>query len=249
MNNYITADICRILRKQSFGGSISAFLGLFGIMIFIYFNPSFTAEMYVSKITNFLSYFPLIVGLFVFMSVYADDFKCKSMQVAIGYGIPRRNIILAKLLESTLLLLGITVIMEIAILATPMAIHLDPNHVQLKSLAVTVLAEMLRTLGYIAISTFPVFLTQNAVNGIIFYVLLASKTVFIVLSMILGQDILVNIFGDLTKHLYTVQVYSTKVAFIQNEAFIPTLLLALTVYVILPTVISAIGFNKKELEF
>lgn len=249
MTNYIMADIRRILRKQSFLGSIDAFLGLFAVMVFIYFNPSFTAEMYVSKITTFLGYFPLVVGLFVFMSVYADDFKCKSMQVAIGYGIPRRTVILAKLLESMLLLLGIAAVMEIAVLATPMAIRLEPNQVQLKSLAVTVLAEMLRTLGYVAISTTPVFFTQNAVNGIIFYVLLASRTVFIILNIILGQEILVNTIGDLTTQLYTVQLYRAKAAFVQDDAFIATLLLALVVYVILPTVISAIGFNKKELEF
>ena len=73
---------------------------LFAVLVFIYFGPSFTAEMYVAKATSFLSFFPLIIGVFVFLSVYADDFKCRSMQVAIGYGMPRGRIILAKLLES-----------------------------------------------------------------------------------------------------------------------------------------------------
>ena len=35
MNNYISADIHRILQKQSFFGTIGAFIGLFLVMVFI----------------------------------------------------------------------------------------------------------------------------------------------------------------------------------------------------------------------
>ena len=79
MNNYIGADLRRIFRKQSFRWAFGAFAGCFAILVFIYFNPSFTAEMYVSKMTSFMSFFPLVVGLPPFLSVYADDFKCRSM--------------------------------------------------------------------------------------------------------------------------------------------------------------------------
>lgn len=69
MTNYIKADIRRILHKNTFLTAVGIFLALYAGMVFIYFNPSFTADMYVAKITSYLSYFPLIVGLFVFMSV------------------------------------------------------------------------------------------------------------------------------------------------------------------------------------
>lgn len=57
MNNYIGADLRRIFRKQSFLWAFGAFAGCFAILVFIYFNPNFTAEMYVSKMTSFMSFF------------------------------------------------------------------------------------------------------------------------------------------------------------------------------------------------
>lgn len=249
MTNYLSADLRRILRKQSFLGSVGLFAILFAILVFIYFNPSFTAEMYVAKLTSFLSFFPLIIGVFVFISVYADDFKCRSMQVAIGYGMPRSRIILAKLLESAILLFGTAVIMGILVLCTPVVLGLAPNTQQLMSLTLTVVAEMFRALGYLALSTIPVFFSQDAVGGIITYVLLSSKTVYIVLSMILGQELLVNSIGDLTQYLYTTQLYIVKANLVVGNPFIFTFVTTLLIYIVLPTIIAIVGFRKKELEF
>ena len=43
------------------------------------------------------------------------------------------------------------------------------------------------------------FYTQNAVNGTIVYVLLSSRTVMLLATMILGQELFVNMIGDMTK--------------------------------------------------
>lgn len=249
MSNYIGADIRRVLHKQAFLWVLGIFAALFVGMVFIYFNPAFTADMYVAKISSFLSFFPLVVGLFTFMSVYADDFKCKSMQVAIGYGISRGRIVLGKLLESTILLFGSAAIMGVFVIATPIVLGLAPNAQHLETLLFTILAEMLRALGYTAISTIPVFFSQNAVNGTIIYVLLASKTVYIALSMILGQAFLINLVGDLTKYLYTTQLYTAKTLLMENKPFLSAWMLAMIGYVAIPTAISVISFHKKELEF
>lgn len=249
MTNYIFADLNRIFKKQSFLLALGAFAGCFVILVFIYFNPSFTSDMYVSKITSFMSYFPLIIGLFTFLSVYADDFKCHSMQIAIGYGMPRSRIIFAKLLESTILLLLTAGAMAILLVATPLLLKLAPTSQQIVSLVLTALGESLRALGYVAISAIAVFLSQNGTGGIILYVLLSSKTIYIVLSMLLGQDFLRNAIGDLTKYLYTVMIYTCKTNLMQGGHVLIYLIFALLLYVVLPTIISMVGFHKKELEF
>ena len=249
MTNYIKADVSRILRKNSFFTAVGLFLLLYIIMVFIYFNPSFTAEMYVAKLTSYLSYYPLIVGLLVFICVYVDDFKCKSMQTAIGYGFSRTRIIVAKLLESSLLLLGVGIIMALVVNIVPILIGLDIDSIQHLNLTLTMMVEVLRTIGYIAISAIAVFASQNATNGIIFYVLFSTKSVYIVLSMILGQDIIVNTIGDLTKYLYTQQLYTIKTAIIYQETSVVAFIVSIMVYVIVPTIISNIIFKKKELEF
>lgn len=249
MTNYIKADIGRLLHKRTFLGAIALFWGLFLLQVFIYFNPSFTLEMYVSKITAFTGFFPLIIGLFVFLCVYADDFKCKSMQIAIGYGIRRRNIVLAKLTESVLLLFATALLTGILMVGTPLVLGLGCTWQQFSYLSLTMVADMLRTVGYLALSTIPVFFTQNAVNGIIIYVLLASKTIYIILTMILGQDLLVNLAGDLSKYLFTVQLYDSRTLISQTGQVDSGWIAALVIYVFIPTVIAVVGFSKKELEF
>ena len=249
MNNYIGADLRRIFRKRSFLWAFGAFAGCFAILVFIYFNPSFTAEMYVSKMTSFMSFFPLVVGLLTFLSVYADDFKCRSMQIAIGYGMPRGRIIFAKLLESAVLLLATATGMTILLIAAPLLLGFAPTSQQMASLVLTAGAELLRALGYGAISAVAVFLTQNATGGTILYVLLSSKTVYIIATMLLGQDFLLSTFGDLTKYLYTAMLYACKADLVQGGQPYFCLSFALLFYVALPTIISVVGFRKKELEF
>ena len=137
MGNYIAADLRRIFRKQSFLGAVGAFAGCFAILVFIYFNPSLTAEMYSSKMTSFMSFFPMVVGLLTFLSGYADDFKCRSMQVAIGYGMPRGRILFAKLLESAVLLLATAAVMAVLLTAAPLLLGLAPTPQQMASLVLT----------------------------------------------------------------------------------------------------------------
>lgn len=249
MGNYIAADLRRIFRKQSFLWAFGAFAGCFAILVFIYFNPGFTAEMYISKMTSFMSFFPLVVGLLTFLSVYADDFKCRSMQIAIGYGMQRGRILFAKLLESAVLLLATAAGMAVLLAAAPLLLGLAPTPQQMTSLMLTAAAELLRALGYGAISAVAVFLTQNVTGGTILYVLLSSKTVYIIATMLLGQDFLRNAVGDLTKYLYTSMLYTCKADLVQGGQPYICLSFALLIYVVLPTVISVIGFRKKELEF
>ena len=125
MINYIMEDIKRILYKNSFLTCVAVFFIIYAGLVFSYFNPTFTSDMYVAKTTSYLSYFPLIVGLFVFMSVYADEFKCKSMQVAIGYGFSRKKIIASKLLESFIILFGVSVTAGAVITIAPSVLGLS----------------------------------------------------------------------------------------------------------------------------
>ena len=249
MYNYILADIKRICHKKSFLMTVGAFIGLFLLMMFIYSNPTFTENTYVAKATSFLGYFPLIIGLIVFLSVYYDDFKSKSMQVAIGYGMRRYKVVLSKIIESIVLFVLSIIIIGIITMIVPVLLGLELNGSQITEILFTLIIEMLRAIGYISISSIPVFYTQNAVNGTILYVLLSSKTIMLLLSIILGQDFVVNIFGNLTKFVYTVGLYGIRSTFMQTGIINMSIVLMGIIYVIIPTIISICGFKKKELEF
>lgn len=249
MRNYIFADIRRIAWKQSFLAVLGAYMGLFLLMMFLYFNPTFTAEAYTAKTKTFLSFFPLFLGVLVFLAVYYDDFKSKSMQVAIGYGISRYRVVLAKFVESILLLLTAGLAMGLVIFVLPVLLGLPLNAIQRTELVCSIFAEGMRALGYISLSAVPAFYAQNAVGGTVLCVLLSSRTVMILLTMILGQDFLVQVFGDLTQYLFTAQLYSIRSAFVEHGTVGMALIWTTAAYILFPTMLSAFRFYKRELEF
>lgn len=249
MNNYIIADIKRVFHKKSFLAAAGIYAGIFLLMMFIYFNPTFTAEAYTAKTKTFLGFFPFLIGIALFLSVYYDDFKSKAMQVAIGCGMPRYKVVLSKFIESVMLLAAAAVCVLIMVLVMPAAMGLALNAAQTAELASGVFTEMLRTVGYVSLSAVPAFYAQNAVGGTICIALLSSKAVLIFASLILGQDFIVNSFGDITQYLFTVQLYTAQSAFVRADRFGLTLAAAIAAYILLPVLLSALCFRKKELEF
>ncbi|MDR5588061.1 MULTISPECIES: hypothetical protein [Clostridium] len=249
MINYILADIRRISRKQSFIYTLGGFIGLFLLMIFIYYNPTFNQNAYLEKTDTFLGFFPLVMGLSIFLSIYYDDFKSKSMQIAIGYGISRSKVVLTKIIEVAILSLLSALLLGIVILVIPIFLKMSLSSKEIFTIILGVGAEALRIIGYISMSTILVYYSQNAMIGTIFYVLLSSKTVMLILATILGQGFIINSIGDLTKFMYTIILYKEKLSFIETGSFDFLIIAGILVYIVLPTIITIIMFRKKELEF
>lgn len=249
MSNYILADIKRICRKRSFFITLATYMGLFLLMIFIFSNPSFTAADYLGRTETYLGFYSLVVGLSIFLSVYSDDFKSKSMQVAIGFGIPRHKVVLSKAIESILLLIITMLGMGLILLIVPIPLGLSLNQAQVTELISTYIVETLRAMTYMTLASVFVFYTQNAVSGIISYVLLSSRTMLILLSLILNQSFFVNTFGDLTQYLSSTLLYQAQSLFLESGKWSSGLWLVLVAYIIVPIGLAILSFNKKELEF
>lgn len=240
MVNYIKADLYRILHKQSFFGVIGTYIALFVLLIFILFNPTFTGAMYISKIYTFLDFFPLIIGLIIFLSLYVDDLKSNSIQIAIGYGLPRYKIILSKLLECFTLLIIISVCILFLVLITPILLDIKIDASQTIDLIKTILLEVIKTMSYISMSQIIVYIAFNSIEGMIMYLLLSTQVVYIVLNILLQQRFIVELFGYLNRYLLTNELYNT-----------PTLLRILGVilfYIVLPVILSITIFQKRSIE-
>lgn len=240
MVNYIKADLYRILHKQSFFGVIGTYIALFVLLIFILFNPTFTGAMYISKIYTFLDFFPLIIGLIIFVSLYVDDLKSNSIQIAIGYGLPRYKIILSKLLECFTLLIIISVCILFLVLITPILLDIKIDASQTIDLIKTILLEVIKTMSYISMSQIIVYIAFNSIEGMIMYLLLSTQVIYIVLNILLQQRFIVELFGYLNRYLLTDELYNT-----------PTLLRILGVilfYIVLPVILSITIFQKRSIE-
>ena len=114
MISLMRADLRRILNKRSFQivlGLTAALALSFVIMDRMNFWNGFVFA--VNRINSLESTIPLIMGLALFIGVYADEFQSKALQAAIGRGLPRRRLILVKIIDCTVLTAGITLILSL----------------------------------------------------------------------------------------------------------------------------------------
>jgi hypothetical protein len=138
--------------------------------------------------------------------------------------------------------------MGIVLFLTPILIGLQLMQIHILNIVLTVLTEIIRTIGYLSISTILVYSTQNAINGIILYILFSTKTIYFLL-LIAGQELLISKFGNFTNYIFTIALNSSKERFIASGNIQMSLLFMLVIHIIIPTMISMFIFKKKELEF
>lgn len=242
MVNYIKADLYRILHKQSFFGVIGTYIALFVLLIFILFNPTFTGAMYVSKIYTFLDFFPLIIGLIIFVSLYVDDVKSNSIQIAIGYGLPRYKIILSKLLECFTLLIITSICISLLVLITPILLEITIDQSQAINLLKTIFMQMIKTISYISISQILIYHTTNSIDGMIMYLLLSTQVIYIVFNIFLEQKFIVDLCGYLNQYLLTNELYICL-----NQNFLTLRMVGIILlYILLPVILSIVVFQERE---
>lgn len=249
MHNYMLADIARVLKKRSVRVGIPGFeLCLALLLLFYGGNGAVSADM--RRAAEFaLDFFPLVIGTLLFVSVYADDFKCRAMQVAIGAGVSREGIVLAKFGECTLLLLFTLVPTAALCFLLPGVRHLFYTGKETFSVALTIAQVFLRTLGFMQLAATLCFLTQNSLQGAIAFALLSSNAMFILITMTLLTGPLKDNVGRLRPFLYTALLRNVQTDIQTGKPFVGFLVLALGIYMILPLMLALLGFRKKELSF
>ncbi len=106
MRNLVKADLHRIIRKKSFYISLLFIISFVAIVYLWLTEHNWNSFHYaVMQGTSTISGCMLIVGFFIYRSVYADEFKVMTIITAIGKGISRVKIVLANFIESIILIL------------------------------------------------------------------------------------------------------------------------------------------------
>lgn len=249
MYNYIFADIARVLKKRSVRFGIPGFALCLALLLLCYGGKgAVSADM--RRAAEFaLDFFPLVIGTLLFVSVYADDFKCRAMQVAIGAGVSREGIVLAKFGECALLLL-FTLVPTAAHCFLLLGVrHLFYTGAEAFSVALTIAQIFLRTLGFMQFAATLCFLTQNSLQGAIAFALLASNALYILITMIFLTGPLKNNVGRLQPFLYTALLRTVQRNILSGKPFVGMFVLAIGMYMLLPLILALLGFRKKELSF
>ena len=165
MRRLIHGDIRRILLKIGFY-----------ILPVIYFVLSLTDIT--EKVTDFEPFyeslqivykyiFPFVIGIPIFVGVYADELKVGAMQIAIGRGLSRKKIVLSKFFDCVLLTI-VLFFLDLAFEFTLLRIYmLVPTSLQIFRMNMLMVSACLKTIGAMAFSAIFVYLTWNSSLGLV----------------------------------------------------------------------------------
>ena len=99
MKNLVAADVIRILRKPTYRIILVLCL-LFSVGYGIFAKVmDYTAFKFLGCQDSALSSVTTILGICIFLSVYADEFSSNSMQCLIGHGVSRLRLLIAKVID------------------------------------------------------------------------------------------------------------------------------------------------------
>ena len=179
MLNYILADYKRVLSRIPRIVFVLLYQAAFVIFLLIKHNQAAGIYTSVTLVDNastiFGTWFIIVVCLIDFIQSFSFDFRAKTIQVALGIGISRLNVILAKLIQTTLVMLTDLVVtfttfnIMAVVFGTPLAGH------QLNFIICHGLSSVTLSVCSVSLLLPLVFRTQNMVMSMVGYFLLATS--------------------------------------------------------------------------
>ncbi|MCR5687588.1 MAG: hypothetical protein K6G58_06165 [Lachnospiraceae bacterium] len=236
MRRLIRADIRRFLAKPSFYVVLAAALALTVLN-----HPADSAgeqiEMYKSSLGTLYLF---LVSMPVFLGIYGDEIKSGVRISAIGRGIHRKKIVMAKLCDVAIIMLGCFILAFVLILVRNSFTDLAITPSQNLMLFVYCIFCVIRSVGYFALASLVVFLSWSSASGLF---------VLIVYSLILNMVLK----GIQTK--FTVPVYDISFDGLMDEAYAHIqvgqpgicLIAAVIIYICLVVYLTNKFFKRKEL--
>ena len=250
MRNYIRADVKRILQRSS---HLFSMLLLFALYVIVLYLPNrgvqVTSVTLIASACSMLDWLAVFFGLFEMLAVFSEDFKVKTMQVAIGLGVTRNKVVICKLLETIILLFLDCIVILLLTLATGSALGASIAPVVMKDLVLALLVKFLLAQAVVvSITMIVMFMTQSTILSLFVYILIGMGTIYLLLSILpmFGLTWLENLnLGRLTLS-YHVGAFYSRLA-LGTFDFISFLVIVL--YLAIGVFATCKLFQKSELDF
>lgn len=247
MNRYIIADLKRIFKKKSHW-IIFAILVLFCAIgcIDMGSTPMTGADIIDSLKMDF-NYAAVPFGVLSIFYVFADDLKAKTSQIAIGIGISRREVVIAKWLESALMMaIDILLIFIACILTNIVSTTAHPTFGEWIQAAVVAFVAIFQMAAYLSIVMITIYAGHGTTLALLIYVLLSCGLI----------NKAVNYLGyfSVPRALHIPQMSITNLATTCRSRMIlgsaaPLQWLGLAIYIVIGIVVTVEIFKHQELEF
>lgn len=250
MINLIRGDIRRILSKKTLWFAfILALLGDFGLVMFALFYMKYSTYNYaLGTIAGVADLGGMIIGIAVFLAVYADDFRSMSIISAIGRGQPRWKIVIAKFINSVIItsILFAIFTVEVFVLMKIMGMELLPD--ELIAMYMGVFKGLYVTIGYVTIAAIFIYARGNIAFSVFMVVML-----YLILPSVIDLSSMLPVLKDIHLERYDYNGFAnsglSSIFLGMGMSGVLTLILGFIIYVGGSLAIIYTVFRKKELDF
>lgn len=238
---YFKAEFYRIVSKKSLYVFFGVLMVLYIIITFVRAGYQ-TQDSIVSEADLIFTMLTIFGGTYIFSSVYNDDIHAKSMVSVLGAGMRKPGVAITKLILSILVNLLAFAMAFIVLCVIFSILGFPPTAGNLQQMLPIAGMNLLLVLGYSAIAGTVMYATRKTSISLAVFVLLASRFIAQIVSMLLGLDFIVSAVGDLSGYLLTAS------AGIMTSNFTATALVTYLLYIAVFTALSLYAFHKKELD-
>ena len=246
MFRYFHADMHRIFRRIPRYIIFAVLYVALGYIMYSATEEDVTIYQLVDVLVKAVPYVSVGFGLIEYIYVFVEDFKARTMQIAIGTGISRPQVVLTKWLE-----LGVLCIVDYIILIAIIFIAGGINGISFAGdpaadVYILFIFGWLKTFVCMGFTMILVFSTQATTGGLILYIALSAGIVKAIFEMLLNIDLIKSL------GLSSI-IFSNLIDTARSRAILGTFsflhILGIILYAAACYVATCLLFKKRELEF
>ncbi|MDR1116921.1 MAG: hypothetical protein LBL09_01565 [Oscillospiraceae bacterium] len=247
MFNYLLGEIYRMLRKKSMYIYFGCFAAGYALLAFIR-SPDANGGSILSDAENLFMLLTTIVGGYLFAALYTDDLSSRNLSSLIGFGMSKTKIVLSKLILAALFGGAIFGLIPLYMSGVYVLLGHPPTAAILGSVYVYALYTFMIAFACAAVSAIVVYGLQRTTLGIVAYLLLSLGVVNQLISLFLSWDVVHNLLPGLGSHLMFAISGRVMTGIMSGEG-VWTPSAEYVIYVTVASILAALAFRKKELEF
>jgi hypothetical protein len=246
MINYIRAEIYRILHKKGLYIFFGA-LALLYIVFVLIRSGDIKSTSIVTDATYVSSLLAMLAGGCLFAAIYTDDLGSKNLTTLIGFGLSKIKLVFAKLILMTLsgaVVFGLVPLFMYTVYAS---LGWPAAGSDLATVYILISKAFLATVAYAALAGIVVYGVQRATFAMVLYILLVSGIVSQLITqllMLMASDIAPGI----ASHMVPGIAGRLSAGLTAGDSIIAPVAECLA-YAVIAASLSALAFNKKEMEF
>lgn len=201
-----------------------------------------------AMVTPVLHVYPVLMGLVCFVTTFADDFRCKTMQVAIGIGVSRNKVVISKLIQYALVVL--TDLVAIGVVSAVIAVVSGANVTAAHTLKIFIdfLGAWLNCIGYASICMIIVFQLQGITVAMLVFLAFSSQLPYFLLRMLtrFGPQTFSRLHLEKLTLDYSLEVLRSNLIMGKLNF---SAIMGVVIYIGIGLVCSCMIFRKRELDF